>query len=434
MTNSSTHASARLISAAPSGAAKPAFLGGTPICADLPSTRWPPLDDATERRLVEVYRSGGWSFNGPVEQEFCQQFAAAHGAQHAVFMVNGTVTLEAILHTLGVGPGDEVIVPALTWPASAMAALYVGATPVFVDIDPGTLGLDHQLVEQAITPRTKAIMPVHLYGGMPDMDALLALGQRRGIAIVEDCAHAHGGAWNGRGLGSLGVAGSFSFQQSKTMAAGEGGIVLTNDEALAERLYRYKHIGYAAGSKQGQAQVGPPAGLICHNYRATDFQAAILCEQLKRLPQRAAQRDVNAQWLTAQLQQIPGLRAQQRGRCASPQSYYCYMFTYDPTAWAGATAAQLRLGLKQEGVPATLTYGSVYRHVLWNVPATAFRIHGDYRDARGSACRVSEEIGTQRTLGFPHQVLDFQRGDLQKIVDAVARLQHHAADLARLEA
>lgn len=411
----------------------PATLGGMPLLATTPDMRWPPTDAQTEQQLVELYRSQSWSFGGAHERAFCEEFASAHSAAHAVFMVNGTVTLEAILHALGIGEGDEVIVPALTWPATAMAVVYNRAVPVFVDIEPDTLCIDPEQVRQAITPRTRAIIPVHLYGGMADMDRLAAVAQPQQIALVEDCAHAHGGAWDGKGLGSIGIAGSFSFQQSKTMSAGEGGAVITNDAALAERLYRFKHIGYAPNTKQGQATGSLTPDLICHNYRATEFQAMILRQQLKHLNTLARRRDDNAMMLTEGLERIPGVRAQARGTKAGPQSYYCYMVTLDLEAWSNATCAQIRAALKKEGIPVAPTYGSVYRHPLWNLPASRYRIHGDRRDALGPVCPVAESIGTQRTLGVPHQVLDWSEENRMKLIAAFQKVHRHADRIAQIQ-
>jgi L-glutamine:2-deoxy-scyllo-inosose/3-amino-2,3-dideoxy-scyllo-inosose aminotransferase len=411
-----------------------AVLGGTPVFARLPILKWPPTSKATERALVEIYRSRALSWNGPWEQRFCRDFARVHTARHCVFMANGTVTLEAALHVLGVGPGDEVIVPALTWLATAMAVTYNGAKPVFVDIEPDTLCLDPDRAAEAITPRTKAIIPVHLYGGMADMDRIRALARKRGLKVIEDCAHAHGGQWNGRGLGSLGDIGSFSFQQSKTVACGEGGAVITNSPRLMERLFRFKHIGYTLGAKQGKAQAGPPPGLRCHNYRGTELPAAILHGQLGDLVARTRQRNRNADFLTRELEKIPGVKVQARGRrCTTGrQSYYAFMTILELEAWNGATIEQIIRALGRENVPAWRSYNSVYRHSLWNEPPQTYRIHGGYRDKHGPGCKVSEEIGWGRVVGCAHSYLDLPRRDLAKIVEAFAKVQRHSHRLRKL--
>lgn len=412
---------------------KPALLGGTPAIDALPDRSWPWRDEATAAALTELYFSARWSWNGQWEKRAAGLLAQVHTARHAMLLVNGTVTLEAALSALGVGPNDEVIVPSLTWLATAMAVLYVGATPVFVDVEPDTLCLDPSLTAQAITPRTKAIIPVHLYGSMTDMDAIMALANERGLKVVEDCAHGHGGLWEGRGLGSIGDAGSFSFQQSKAVSSGEGGAVITNDDALAERLFRFKHIGYSEETMQGSASDSPPSDLLCHNYRATEFQALLLCPQLERLAEMTQRRNAGADTLTEHLKAIPGLRVQKRGRKASSgrQSYYGMVLQYDPNEWSGLSLDRLLRALAAEGIRAGKTYGPVHRHELWNIPPDRYRIFGDWRDAQGDNCRVSEEWGTQRAIVLNHAHLDLPQEYLLRIAEGFAKVHKHAASISR---
>jgi L-glutamine:2-deoxy-scyllo-inosose/3-amino-2,3-dideoxy-scyllo-inosose aminotransferase len=410
-----------------------AVLGGNPIFKEPLSYVWPPIDTATEELLVKTYRSRVWSFNGPLEQQLCKEFAELHTAKHAIFMANGTVTLEAALHVLGIGKGDEVIVPALTWVASAMAVLYVGATPVFVDIDQDTLCLDLEKAAKAITPKTKAIMPVHIYGSMVDMDKLLSLAKKHGLKIIEDCAHAQGGIWNGKGIGSLGDMGSFSFQQSKSLSSGEGGMVITNDDQLAERLYRFKHIGYYPATAQGKASTPPQEGLTCHNYRGTDFQAALLLGQVRALKDLTKNRNTAAKYLTENLEKLPGIKVQTPGAQADLQSYYGFMLTFDPAHWGNANRSQIMLALQKEGLVLMPTYGSVYRHILWNISKDKYRIHDNYTDEKGPGCQVSEEIAMQRTFGFLHPMLDFPRSEHQKIINAFIKVQENAEHLSALK-
>lgn len=410
---------------------RPAICGGTPVFNSPVSLAWPIPHDATAKAVGELYRSGQWSWNGPWEQRAAGLLGKVHTARHAMLLANGTVTLEIALHALGIGPGDEVIMPSFTWLATAMAALYVGATPVFVDVEPGTLCLDVALAEAAITPKTKAIIPVHLYGGMTDMDAVMALATKHGLKVVEDCAHAQGGMWDGRGLGSIGDAGSFSFQQSKTISAGEGGALITNNDDLAERLYRAKHIGYAPDAIQGKASQGPPRGLVCHNYRATEFQGVVICPQLEELEALTVRRNATADTLTALLETIPGLEVQKRGRKADTgrQSYYAMIVKFDPEAWAGVTKDRLIAAIEAEGLGARSTYGPVHRHLLWNVPENQYRIHGGWRDSLGENCRVTEEIGTQRSISLAHQFLDLPEDQIHKVAEIFHKLHQNADSL-----
>ena len=356
---------------------------------------WPPIYPATAERLKAIYLSGTWSFNGPCEQEFSREFAKYCGARHGIVMVNGTVTLESALHAVGVRAGDEVIVPGNTWVATAMAAVYLGAVPVFVDVEPDTLCLDPEQIRKAITRKTKAIIPVHLFGSMADMDKIMAISRKYGIPVIEDCAHAQGGVWAGKGVGTIGQVGSYSFQQSKTLSSGEGGICVTNDDELAEKLYRIKHIGYSSGQRQGQAATGPAEGLVCHNYRGLEFTAAILTDALKHLRAQTARRDSNAQYFTEQIQNVPGIKVQARGRKADVQGYYNFVTLLQPSMLkSGVTIKEVQAALNAEGMGwGQGGYGPVYKHMLWSVPKTGYRIHSN---------AVVEDTSSNRILNLGH--------------------------------
>ena len=366
--------------------------------------------------------SGQWSFGGAEEVAFNEEFAHYHGAKHGIFMANGTVTLQCALGALGIGPGDEVIVPALTWLATAMAVRYAGATPVFADIEPTTLCLNSAALEAAITERTRAVIPVHLYGGMADMEAILKIAARHDLKVIEDCAHAQGGKWNGRGVGSWGDIGSFSFQQSKTLSSGEGGICLTNDDALADRLYRSKHIGYGAATAQGRPSAGPPPGLICHNFRATEFQALILRDQLKALPELIETYNANAARIEARLAGSDGLRVQERGRLAGPQSYYGLVILCDEGPLSEVPQARILEAVHAEGLSLSGTYGSVYHHTLWNLPASDFRI-------ADGGCPIADGIATTHALVLAHQWLGADEKTIEAIGDILVKVAANADEL-----
>lgn len=328
---------------------------------------WPPVYEKTADKIREIYFSREWSFNSPKEQEFEKLYAGYHGAKYGIFMSNGTVTLECALEALGVGPGDEVIVPALTWIATAMAVNYVGAKVVFADIDPATFAISPESFEQMITPATRAVIPVHLYGTIADMDKILEIARKHDIAVIEDCAHMQGGKWNGRGAGSWGDIGSFSFQQSKTVSCGEGGITLTNSDELAEKLYRCKHIGYSRYDKQGQAGTPPPMGLTCHNYRGLAIQAQILIDQLEELPALIDSYNAFYENVEAQIADIEGVRLQQRGRLASPQGFYGLGIVFESERWLKYSRDRIAAALGAEGAGLFTTYGPVYKHLLFNM-------------------------------------------------------------------
>src|SRR6516162_8320563 len=196
-----------------------------------PFPAWPTYDEKERRALGEVLESRiWWRTPGTKTLEFERAFAAFHGARHGVAVTNGTAALEVVMAALRVGPGDEVIVPNFTFIATASAVLFAGALPVMVDVLPDTYCIDPDLVEAAITPRTKAIIAVHMGGHPADLDRLSEIAKKHGIALIEDSAHAHGSEWHGKKIGTFGVGATFSFQASKLMTAGEGGMIISNDD------------------------------------------------------------------------------------------------------------------------------------------------------------------------------------------------------------
>lgn len=395
-----------------------AIHGGTPIAAAINKPVWPPVSPATAERLKDIYLTGKWSFGAAEEQAFSQEFAEYHGAKYGIFMANGTVTLQCALQAYEIGPGDEVIVPALTWIATAMAVLEVGATPVFVDIEKSTLCLDPALLEAALTPRTRAIIPVHILGGMADLDAILEIAERNNLIVIEDCAHGHGGKWKNRGLGSWGHVGSFSFQQTKTMASGEGGICITSDERIAERLYCLKHIGYGPHATQGKAATTPNTDLQCHNYRATEFQAVILRDQLKELPELMEKYQANAARLETLLQDVPGIRIQAKGRCATTQNYYGWSFQLGEE-FDGIPFEDVENALKAEGLECSGTYGPVYDHLLWNIAPERYRVPE-------GGCPVADIISTQCTVAMAHFWLGSDEATIEAIAAAITKVALNA--------
>ena len=235
----------------------------------------PGEDDAAVRAAIDRVIARGWFVLGPEVEAFEAEFAAACGAAHAVGVGNGTDAIALLLRAIDVKPGDEVVVPALTAAYTGLAVLLAGATPVFADVDPGTLTLDPAACEAVITPRTVAIVPVHLYGQAADMQALQAIAQRHSIAVIEDCCQAHLATHRGTPVGTRSVGGAFSFYPTKNLGAlGDGGAVITNDPSLADRVRRLRNGG------QSDRYVHAEAGV---NSRLDDLQAAVLRARLPLL-------------------------------------------------------------------------------------------------------------------------------------------------------
>ena len=394
---------------------KLAINGGEKVFTETPQVPvWPVVSEETAEKLKKVYLSGKWSFNGPEEQKFAKDFAQYNNAKYGIVMSNGTVTIESALHALGIGPGDEVIVPALTWIATAMAVHYVGATPVFADIEADTWCIDPAKIESAITPATKAVIPVHLYGSMADMEKIMDIADKNNLHVIEDCAHAQGGVWDGKGLGSIGVVGSFSFQESKTLSSGEGGICLTNDEELAGKLYRIKHIGYSDVSEQGKASTGPKAGLICHNYRGTELQAVILNAGLDVLKEQTQKRVCNATLLEELLVDVPGVKLQEKGRLATCQSYYCLGLNIDTSVMgSNISLTDFIEAVNAEGVTCSKTYGPVYDHMLWNLPEEAFR---------KTDCSIADRVCENHGITMAHSWLLAEKETIVMLAEALKKV------------
>jgi dTDP-4-amino-4,6-dideoxygalactose transaminase len=377
-------------------------------------------DDADRKRLTAVLESRAWAFDGPMERAFERAFAARHGALDAACVSNGSVTLLLCLRALGVKPGDEIIVPALTWTATATAAIEANAVPVIVDVDPATLCMDPAAVRAAITPRTIAIVPVHLYSSMADMDAIMDIAGGHGLAVIEDCAHAHGAAWRGRGAGSVGSLGSWSFQLSKVMTAGEGGAVTSRDKALLDRVY--------SGKNCGRVRPDRGAPIFGTNHRLSEWQAAILIGQLERLDAHVARR--NAAWkkLAELLRPFECLRlvADQEGVTQRP----CYrvVIHYDRAAAHGIPLESFVEAVHAEGVPVERTYPALYDNLLYNVADVSWYP----RKLEPQRCPNAEAAAYESAFALCQEVLLGPDEDLLDVVKAFEKVLAHPGEAADL--
>jgi L-glutamine:2-deoxy-scyllo-inosose/3-amino-2,3-dideoxy-scyllo-inosose aminotransferase len=399
-------------------------LTGGERAVTLPAPTWPIAGDLEANWMNEVVRSGRWSWLGEHERAFCTDFAQFIGTQHAMLLANGTVTLQCALQAVGVQPGDEVIVPALTWTATLQAALDIGANGVLVDIDPETYCLDPKAVEAAITPKTKAMIPVHLYGCMCDMDALGAIAKHHNLKIVEDVAHQHGSRWRNVGAGALGDAGSFSFQQSKVLTCGEGGAITCNDDAVFETAFCLKHVGW----KPDLATLGGHYG---HNYRATEMQAVLLRGGLSRLAGQVARREENALRLAQGLAECGGpLRVAARDPRVTRQSYYALTLHFDPAA-AGISRDHYFAALHAEGVPIWGPYPPVYNHQLLNLyDATSpipYRDPAVTQDYANLKLPVTERVVNEEGAVIPQTALLGDDAYIAQLLAAIGKVNNNLA-------
>jgi dTDP-4-amino-4,6-dideoxygalactose transaminase len=403
---------------------RPALIGGTPVrSSDYPS--WPIWDDHERTNLLETLDAGGWwQGNGNKAATFAAEFAAYHGATYGMALTNGTHTLEAALAACDVGDGDEVIVPGMTFIASASAALAVNATPVLVDIDPDTLCIDPAAAEAAITPRTKAIVAVHVAGAACDLDALTDLCARHGLRLIEDCAHAHGTFWRGRGVGSWGDFGSFSMQRSKLMTAGEGGVLICNDEQLRDRAWAYADCGRVKGEWfYHHATYGS-------NLRMTEWQGAVLLGQLQRFAEQNRVRNDNAVALNTALDEIPGIRAPRRDPRMDSQGNYCFVFHYDAEQFAGLPLRRFEAALAAEGIPMGVSYPALSDLAVFRNRNFAPRLREHAPTIDYSTLHLPRaEHAAASTVWLQHRMLLASREDVLDVARAVARIQAHAADI-----
>ncbi len=388
--------------------------------------RWPVYDEREERQLMEVLHSGEWgALKGSKTAEFQARFAAYQGARFGICVPNGTLALEVALSAAGVGPGDEVVTTPYTFVATANSAISVGAVPVFADIDLDSYNIDPAEVEKAITPRTKAIMPVHMGGRPADLDALREIAARRGVRLVEDACQAWGSEWQGRRVGAIGEIGAFSFQSSKNITAGEGGIIVTNDETLAEAAWSLHNVGRVRGGLWYYHEI------VGRNLRITEWQSAVLLAQLERLDEQTERREANAACLSECLSQIPGLRPLGHDPRVTRQSRHVTIVRYDAAAFGGRPRDEFLAALVAEGIePVAPGYVPLNR-----VPAIrrALAASGE-ADARGfgravdglpelPACPRAEWASGNTIWIFQYALLG-DRSDMDDIAEACARIQH----------
>src|SRR5438552_2878054 len=393
---------------------KLALLGGTPIRTE-PFTSWPIFGKAEEKRLLRTLRSGKWGrLHGSEVAEFENRFAALHGCQHGIAVVNGTVSLRIALQAAGIRAEDEVVIPPYTFFSTASAVVEANAVPVFADIELDMFNLSFKAVAAVITPRMRAIILVYFAGQPADMDAIMAIAKRRKLIVLEDAAHAHGAAYKNRPAGSLGHMASFSFQSSKNLTSGEGGILTTNDDELAESCRSIHNCGRIPAGVWYEHHV------ISGNYRLGEFQGAVLNAQLGRLEQQTRTRDRNGQYLAAKLRGLPGLHPQKRTADCTRHSYHLFMLRIDEKQFGAPRAAVLK-ALQAEGIPCSGGYGfslpqqPMFRNKAFGpfLPKASARLNY----ARTS-CPNSELICREQCIWLEQNLLLGPRGDMDDIARA----------------
>lgn len=387
---------------------------------------WPIFDESDVDAVTDIARSGLWAnpdCKGYVEQ-FEKEFAAYCGSRYAITCVNGSVALRLALIASGVRPGDEVIVPPYTFIATASTVLEANCVPVFVDIHSETYNLDPSKLAEAITPRTRAIIPVHFAGQACDMDAIMAIANKHNLTVIEDAAHAHGGEYKGRKLGSIGHAGCFSFQSSKNLNAGEGGLVVTDDEKLYDMMNSLRNVGRVRGGQWYEHHY-----LGC-NYRITQFQAVLLSQQLRRLEQQTRTRDENGKYLRTLLGTIPGITPLTRGHGETVHPQHLFIFKYDRSAFGGLSKKQFAETLAAEGVPAFMGYPRpLYAQPLFTKKNFMCYAIPDDVDYTSVHCPVAERACSEEAVWILQHAMLGSKDDMESFAQAIEKIRSMVQDV-----
>lgn len=403
-----------------------ALVGGKKI-RNKPFHPWPVYGQREEKLLKQVLRSrywGGYPYPAPFYDKAGELFARAHDARYGLPVANGTVALEVALKACGIGSFDEVIIPPFTFVATAAAVLMAGAVPVFADVDPETWCISPREIEQKVSRRTRAVIPVHLGQNCADLDAIKTIARKHKLAIIEDCAHAHGGKWRGKGLGSIGDIGAFSFQTTKLLTSGEGGMVITNSLRLRDRMESLINCGRPS-------RTGKKARLIGYNYRITEFQAAIMVAQIERLDAQTEKREKNIQLLEKQLEGIPGIYTFERDPRLTQRHAYHVLLRFEPTEWKGIHRDLFVAALNAEGIPCDgLFYEPLYDSPLFQVEKDDFpQLHKTGTPFMKRTCPVAEKACYEQAVWLPHQLFLGSKKDIEDIAKAISKIVEHQDEL-----
>ncbi|WP_328391897.1 DegT/DnrJ/EryC1/StrS family aminotransferase [Nocardia sp. NBC_00416] len=381
--------------------------------------RWPVHDDSERRALLDVLDSGRWSTTGPREAELAGALADYLGVEHAVPVSSATTALELALAALDLEPGDEVILPGLTRTAPARAVVVNGAVPVFADIDAQTWCLDPDAVERAITDRTRGILVVHAYAQLADMERILALAHRHQLFVVEDCAHVFGARWNNRAAGSLGRIGCFDFEQSESPVAGTGGLVVTSDPGLADRLYGLVH--------RGRRRRADAAWGFGGDHRITEFQAAVLQAQLRRVDDQIAVKARQVAAFRAGLDTAAGITLHHPDPRVTRRNFVGLPLTIDTRRFGGVCTDLIVTALIAEGIPVSLPHPVAYREPTWVAGLRGYR--DPQRLGLDARCPVSEQVAGAAGIVIAHEAFLGRWIETAHLLDALDKVRRLAATI-----
>ena len=410
---------------------QPAILGGQPVrTKGWPA--WPIWNPETdEKQLLETIRKGAWS-RGAIVTEFEEKWAEAVGTKRSLAVVNGTNALITSLIQLNIGGGDEVIVPPYTFIATVAAVLATGAIPVFADVDPETFQINPDKIEAKITPRTRAIIPVHILGLPANMPRIMEIARKHHLVVVEDACQAHLADINHRKVGTFGHAGCFSFQNSKNLAIGEGGAIVSNDLEFMDRCYSYHNYGNPYGTLVGA--IGAGTILPGTKLRITEYQAAIGLAQLKRLDGQTTTRNINAGYLKSKIINIPGIIPYKLYDNVTRASFHLFPFRYKKEEFKDMPRKDFLSALSAEGIPCTNGYPT-----LNNMPflENAFRTKNykkmypekmldinNYNE--NNQCPANDRLCNEEAVWLSQSMLLGSGSDMDDIAMAIEKIHTHA--------
>lgn len=400
---------------------KLAFYGGEKTITKV--FPWPIFSADEVEAVSDVVESGDWGVSDSSQSKvliFENKFANYTKAKYALSLVNGSVALRVALIASGIKPGDEVIVPAMTFIATASIVLEANCVPVFVDIEKETYNIDPDAIEAAITEKTKAIIAVHFGGHSCDMGRIMEIADRYNLFVIEDACHAHGAEYEGRKLGTIGHAGCFSFQASKNMTSGEGGIVITNSDELYEKIYALKNVGREVAGKWYEHFV------VGCNYRLTQFQAAILSCQLSRLDEQNRLRTQNVTYLNELLSQVDGLTPIKTASYVTQHAYHLYVLKYDSSAFADLSKERFIELLKSEGVPCAAGYPMpLYKQPVFQNKNFLSYVIPDNVDYTATVCPETELACYEECIWLVQSILLGTKQDMELIAAAIKRIRVH---------
>lgn len=414
-----------------SKAGKLALHGGQPVRRK-PWPGWPIWDEAAEERVLAILRSGNWyRGRGETVTEFEEKYAKLLGAKGCVCTVNGTNALLTALHVLDVGVGDEVIVSPYTFIATYNVVIGSSALPVFADTDPETFQIDPDKIEERITERTRAIIPVHILGLPANMDRIMAIAEKHNLVVIEDACQAWLAEWRGKKCGTVGDLGCFSFQNSKHLPCGEGGAVVGNDEHVMDRVHSYHNCGRPYGSVKRTSSYP----IIGTNRRMTEYQAAILLNQIQRLEADTQRRWENARYLTSKIKDIPGIVPHRLYDGVTKAAYHLYPFRYKKEHFNNAAQNKFLAALHAEGVPCSGGYGPQYRDGLIEVALNSKNFQRAFPQERLDRYRdelhypANDQL-CQEAVWLSQTLLLGTKADIDDIANAIAKIYENRDKLA----